>query len=279
MQNKTLARAVVGLSGLVLGGVAWGQLCVLPGNTAFHDDVNNLTWLRNPPTATVNWTTAGTNAISASGLGGTGRLPTRAEYSSLYPQLAGNGSVVGTYSTASLYWTSETSPGGGGNQRYTVNLATGSTTNTNNQNNQLLYWPVRTDSTSVCPATTGCSASGYTTRLTSATTPTLSLAITGQQINANSPGGENWKEIHCGTSGGALQKVGVSPTDPVDPQTTVGTWTISGDTVIYNYGTGGSYTWRVYRNPTSGGICWQENSDTGAIIATGTVGAAISCVP
>jgi len=125
-----------------------------------------------------------------------------------------------------------------------------------------------------------CETNGYTTQLTSSSSPTLAVAITGKQINANSLGGENWKEIHCdSTTGhaGQLQKVGVSPTDPVDPQTQVGNWSISDDTVNYNYGTGGNYYWRVYTNGTN--LCWQEDSDTGGIIATGTVGAAIDCVP
>ncbi len=139
-----------------------------------------------------------------------------------------------------------------------------------------------TDTSSVCPTSTGgCPDADYTTRLTSASSPTLTDAITGNSIDADSPGGENWKEIHCGTSPGDLQKVGVSPTDPVDPQVSVGSWEIVGavgeETVNYNYGTGGSYTWRVYQNGT-GGLCWQEDSDTGAVIATGVV-TSVTCLP
>ena len=127
-----------------------------------------------------------------------------------------------------------------------------------------------------------CAASGYGTRLTSATTPTLSAAITGMQINANAPfpSHENWQEIHCGLSGtvGNLQKVGAGPADPVDPQQSVGTWTIIGDAVNYNYGTGGSFTWGVFYNGTSAAdVCWQDMSN-GKVIATGTVATAIACL-
>lgn len=271
MQKTMLARAVVGLPGLVFWGAASAQLCVLPGNTAFHDDVNNLTWLRNPPSTAVNYSTASsraTNTATDTALGGNGRLPTRAEYQSLRTQLASNGAVVGDYNTGTAYWTSE----GTFLNRWTVNLASGATAQVGVLQTRL-YWPVRTDASSVC---TACSVAGYA-QLTSSTTPSLSAAITGKQIDANAPDGENWKEIHCGTSPGDLQKVGRGPSDPVDPQVSVGSWRIANNTVTYDYGPGASYTWRVYRN-TAGGLCWQQDSDSGAIIAKGTVGAAVPCV-
>lgn len=124
-----------------------------------------------------------------------------------------------------------------------------------------------------------CTAAGYATLLTG---PALTNAISGQKIDANSPEGENWKEIHCastiGATGGVLQKVGVSPTDPVDPQRAVGTWSLSPSrgTVTYDYGTPATtYIWRVYSNGS--GLCWQENSNGGKVIAIGTVGT-VSCI-
>lgn len=128
----------------------------------------------------------------------------------------------------------------------------------------------------------GCVTDGFETRLTSSTTPTLTDAITGKSIDANSPGGENWKEIHCGVSGGDLEKVGLGAGHPVDPQEKVGTWSIIGDAVTYNYGTGGSYTWRVYRDTNDSVVgkelCWQEDATDGGVIATGSI-TSVSCLP
>lgn len=110
----------------------------------------------------------------------------------------------------------------------------------------------------------------------------LNAALVGKTINANSPSSENWHEIHCGTSAtpGNLQKVGVSPTDTVDPQQSVGTWTINGDnSVTYNYGTGGSYNWFVYSTDSGvSNLCWQDSS--AVIIATQALAPTqVTCVP
>ena len=118
-----------------------------------------------------------------------------------------------------------------------------------------------TSASAVCPSNT------YPIRVTDFT------GIEGTQIDANAPDGENWKELHCPS--GDLQKVGVSKTDAVDPQTSVGSWNINDDnsanaTLTYDYGTGGRYTWRLYAN-FFGGFCWQENNDSGAEIARGTI--------
>lgn len=264
----------IGTCGLLLGGNAWAEpLCDL-GDGSFLDDGNNLRWVQGPGTGTASHGNATTDAASA--LGGTGRLPTRAEYQLLQPQLAGNSTIVGAY-VSGQNWTSEVESG---NFFYVVDLSD-NLIGRRNRNNSVAFWPVVSDGTSVCPATAGCIGFGYPTRLTGASIPTLTDAITGNSIDADSPGGgENWKEIHCGTSPGELQKIGVSPTDPVDPQVPVGSWGIVGavgeETVNYDYGTGGSYTWRVYQNGT-GGLCWQEDSDTGAVIATGAV-TAVSCI-
>jgi len=117
----------------------------------------------------------------------------------------------------------------------------------------------------------------------------ITAALQGVTINANSPAGENWNEIHCGTSGSAnnLQKVGLGVGNPVDPQQKEGTWTVNlgttgVDTVTYDYGTGGSFTWRVYStdltiDSTLDNICWQAG---GVVIATQTAAATqVTCLP
>ncbi|WP_200232993.1 hypothetical protein [Thiohalocapsa halophila] len=130
------------------------------------------------------------------------------------------------------------------------------------------------------PAFSDCPAEGYETLLGAAA---LGTNIAGESINANAPDGENWKEIHCGSgTSGDLQKVGLGPSDPVDPQRKVGTWSIVGDTMQYAYdGGGGTYQWRIYRDENadaSNALCWQENTDGGGVIAEGDI-TSVSCVP
>jgi len=65
---------------------------------------------------------------------------------------------------------------------------------------------------------------------------------------------------------------------PVDPQRKVGTWSIVGDTMEYNYGSGGTYTWRIYQKGSDNDYCWQADSDGGAVIATGGT-TLVDCLP
>ncbi len=119
----------------------------------------------------------------------------------------------------------------------------------------------------------------------------ITAALEGKTINANSTAGENWNEIHCGTSGSAnnLQKVGLGVGHPVDPQEKVGTWTVNSgagttgvDTVTYNYGPGAIYNWRVFStditiDSTLDNICWQRSGEAGA---TQTAAATqVTCLP
>jgi hypothetical protein len=247
---------------------AAAPLCVLDGGLTVLDDGNDLMWYQTAPGTGVNWSTA-TTASGATFAGYTDwRLPSVAEYQSLGPQLPG---LFGAYQVNRDYWS---------NVSGIVYTLPGGPDGTQNANSSRFYWPVRTEAATTCPATAGCSGLGYATRLTDSSTPSLTVAITGKSIDANAPDGENWKEIHCGTSpGGDLQKVGLGPTDRVDPQRSIGSWSIApaGDTVSYDYGPGGSYTLRVYQNNT-GGICWQRDADDGVVVATG-VFTAVSCLP
>lgn len=63
-------------------------------------------------------------------------------------------------------------------------------------------------------------------------------------------GSDRWQELH--QSGGALIDYKLGPGHPVDPSETVGSWSIVGTganaTVVYNYGSGGTYTYKVYPN-------------------------------
>ncbi|MDO8959793.1 MAG: hypothetical protein Q7U85_08680 [Rhodocyclaceae bacterium] len=60
-----------------------------------------------------------------------------------------------------------------------------------------------------------------------------------------------WQESHC--PGGQLWDYKRGPGHATDPTSQVGTWSVStnGQEVTYNYGSGGSYTFTVYKNNSS----------------------------
>jgi hypothetical protein len=148
-------------------------------------------------------------------------------------------------------------------------------------------------------AAADCTGDGYINPLTEAQ---IDTALAGMRVlategsNSDSP----WNEDHC--AGGALYKVGVSDTDPVDPRAFRGTWAsvamapgvtqgasgcarghtgippaggrpvcltpvgLAPDGVTYNYTVGGSlsFTWLLWEGDA--GLCWEDGS--GAIVAT-----------
>jgi hypothetical protein len=102
---------------------------------------------------------------------------------------------------------------------------------------------------------------GVGTRLTGTTDPTLGAALAGKMVCA-AVGNERWQGWHSGTAaGGDLWDFKRGPTDAVDPSTKTGTYrfqsstlgakvarsTASSDTVVYDYGSGGSYRYAVCR--------------------------------
>ncbi|MGB5832942.1 MAG: hypothetical protein WBG92_13260 [Thiohalocapsa sp.] len=107
----------------------------------------------------------------------------------------------------------------------------------------------------------------------------ITTRLSGKKIDATALDGENWKEIHCGggATSGDLYKLGLGPGDPVDPTRFVGKWNVTQNKLLvrYRYGPGpsgftttaGPYRWRVFRNTTTGNLCWQENSGGGNWIA------------
>jgi len=117
-------------------------------------------------------------------------------------------------------------------------------------------------------AMAGCDADGFGQLLN--TTTQINNNLSNKRIDATSPGGENWKEDHC--PGGNLYKVGDGT--PVDPRVLTGSWTLvdttpggspnTGWAVRYNYGTGGVYTWKLYRRSSGNprGLCWEDAAGT-----------------
>jgi hypothetical protein len=92
--------------------------------------------------------------------------------------------------------------------------------------------------------------------------------LAGKSIDA-SGGGENWKESHCGS--GKLWKVGAGTA--VDPAVEIGTWSVSGNDVTYDYGTGGSFTWTLHNDGGSTYFFCNGTSE----VASGTLGALGEC--
>lgn len=74
-------------------------------------------------------------------------------------------------------------------------------------------------------------------------------------------GSNRWQEFH--QADGALVDWKKGPADPVDPTKQVGSWSVNGTganaRMVYNYGSGGTYTYRVVSN--GGGLYSFCNGD------------------
>ena len=93
----------------------------------------------------------------------------------------------------------------------------------------------------------------------------LVTALTGNTVCAVR-GADRWQELH--QAGGDLIDFKRGPSDRVDPSEKVGTWSITANpsgnsaSVVYNYGSGGTYTYSVRSNGgTSYSFCGVQNID------------------
>jgi hypothetical protein len=79
----------------------------------------------------------------------------------------------------------------------------------------------------------------------------LTALLTSRTVCASVAGGDKWQEFH--TPGGVLVDYKRGATDPVDPTTQVGTWSIdtANSTVTYNYGPSAIYTYIVCGVPAA----------------------------
>ena len=111
------------------------------------------------------------------------------------------------------------------------------------------------DSSAITPSVT-------TTQGISGGTLTLSGRLGGSTVCVGSPG--NWKnqEYHTGSTGGNVIDWKKGASDPIDPTSTVGTWSITGTgttrAVSYSYGSS-TYTFKVY-DQGSGIFCFDGPS-------------------
>lgn len=72
--------------------------------------------------------------------------------------------------------------------------------------------------------------------------------LLGNKTLCASTSTEKWQEFHEGNNNGNLIDFKKGASDPVDPTTTVGSWsTTNSDTLVHTYG-GTSYSWSVFDN-------------------------------
>lgn len=81
----------------------------------------------------------------------------------------------------------------------------------------------------------------------------INVVLEGNLVCAEKPNAssnnDRWAEEHWPINQGQpgmLWEYAKGPSDTVDPRHEVGTWSRSGNDIIYNYGSGGTYTWSLY---------------------------------
>ncbi|MBS3963046.1 MAG: hypothetical protein KGZ80_00885 [Methylomonas sp.] len=90
----------------------------------------------------------------------------------------------------------------------------------------------------------------------------IETLLAGRTVCVPSTGGWAAQEIHA--ANGTLSDYKKGPNDRVDPTTVLGSWGRSGNTVVYNYSGGSSFSYDVYHN--NGAICF-----VGATTVEGTL--------
>jgi hypothetical protein len=107
--------------------------------------------------------------------------------------------------------------------------------------------------------------------------PSLSSSLSLNTVCVGSAGNWQNQEYHAGTGSGSIidWKLGApSPTNK-DPTATIGTWSLSGNTVVYNYTGAGSFSFTVWQQ-TNGSLDFCSGAST---VVNGTVKAGQSACP
>ena len=84
-------------------------------------------------------------------------------------------------------------------------------------------------------------------------------------------GGGGWAAQEYHAASGDLIDYKRGPTDKRDPSTRLGSWSVSGDQIAYNYGSGGSFNFDVYTNGTNYSFCSGGAEKAAATIKSGQV--------
>ncbi|MEZ0148357.1 MAG: hypothetical protein AB9Q19_03420 [Candidatus Reddybacter sp.] len=103
---------------------------------------------------------------------------------------------------------------------------------------------------------------------------TAASVLAGKSVSALGGAAETWNESHCGSgASGELWKVGAGTA--VDPAAEIGTWSVSGNDVTYNYGTAATtYTWTLHQ--VGAGARYFFCNGT-SLVASGTLGTLGDC--
>jgi hypothetical protein len=82
-------------------------------------------------------------------------------------------------------------------------------------------------------------------------------------------GGGDWESQELHAAGGNLIDFKKGASDAVDPSEVVGSWSINGNQVTYNYGSGGTYSYTVSSNGGSSySFCGATDVDVTVINST-----------
>lgn len=105
--------------------------------------------------------------------------------------------------------------------------------------------------------------------------PSLSSSLGLKTVCVGSVGNWQNQEYHAGTVGGSIIDWKLGASDPKDPTKTIGSWSLSGNTVVYNYTGAGSFTYTVWQQ-TNGSLDFCSGTST---VVNGTVKAGQSACP
>lgn len=109
---------------------------------------------------------------------------------------------------------------------------------------------------SVSPGSGNASITASTTGVSGSIASTFG----GKTVCVGSGGNWNNQEFHSGSGGGPIIDWKKGPSDPADPTKTIGAWSISGNTIIYNYN-GPTFTYSIWKQ-TNGSYDFCNGSAT-----------------
>lgn len=89
--------------------------------------------------------------------------------------------------------------------------------------------------------------------------PTAATVLSGRTTCVTKPNGDRYQEFHAAS--GELIDYKRGPGHATDPSKKVGTWSASGNDVVYNYGPGQQYRYTVHRAGNSNNFCLKGSGE------------------